>query len=242
MRRNQLQELLQQDQEPFHLQDYINDRRQRLHSRRQNHNSSNKPGSNFTTKLCKKACFISIGSSPDVVESPAIVKTNKNVIFFHVPAKTASMLLEASARIRQPKKIDASKRLGSFLKKLKQSSGAGEKRKKREEEDAGVPLKDILRYDSSTAFIGRTVTLRQNPTFSPEIQEIKIDKNLDFETEFCTSPFHFILHNDSYNNNNHQPPNSSSSDSRSIAETEVCRSLLCFYSVPLLHFFQVNCR
>ncbi|CAM8933217.1 unnamed protein product [Rhodiola kirilowii] len=213
--RNQLHELLQEDQEPFKLQDYIADRRQRLHSRRfKSTSASLRHSSKFTTKLCKNGCFFAGSDSPDVTKSPA-----ENFILLHVPARTAAMLLEASARIRNPNKSESKRTFGSFLKKLKQSSSDGEKREKNE---VGVLVKDILRRDSSTAFIERSVTLRENPTFSPAIPAINCDKSLeidDFETEFLDSPFRFVLHNDPYD---YQTTNSSSpvDDSPSCAETE----------------------
>uniref|UniRef100_A0A7N0UUG3 DUF4378 domain-containing protein n=1 Tax=Kalanchoe fedtschenkoi TaxID=63787 RepID=A0A7N0UUG3_KALFE len=190
--RSQLQQLLQEDQEPFHLQDYIADRRRRLFPRRPNKPThlTTRPNSNLTANLCKSACFFTAADSPNVAKSPALPH---DAVLLHVPARTAEMLLEAAARIWKRKKSDGRGlgMFGSILRKLKHSG-------KRDKSEVGVLVKDILRLDSSTAFIQRSVALRENPTFSPDIPEpccCLRDQNLDFVTEFHDSPFQFVLRN-----------------------------------------------
>ncbi|KAK2970577.1 hypothetical protein RJ640_030950 [Escallonia rubra] len=148
MARQHLHELLKEDQEPFQLKSYIDDRRLQL---------KNKPTTRPTTlqvkkrksiveasastsnrSVCKQACFsFSFHDSPDVRRSPLInfspVKSpskSPNTVFLHIPARTASLLLEAAMRIQKQQSSTCSSKpkstknvgfglLGSLLRKLR---------------------------------------------------------------------------------------------------------------------------
>ncbi|MED6193473.1 hypothetical protein PIB30_019769 [Stylosanthes scabra] len=111
-----LHELLSQDQEPFLLTNYISHKQNQLTI-----HSSHKPRTLKTSTLfpihhlCKNAlCFNSSSSSaptttPDFTKSPLFrispcsaraSSSPPNAIFLHVPARTASILLEAAIRIQ----------------------------------------------------------------------------------------------------------------------------------------------
>ncbi|KDP42695.1 hypothetical protein JCGZ_23635 [Jatropha curcas] len=129
-----LQELLQEDQEPFLLKNYIADRRcqikKPISSRTHLQLKKRKP---ISQNFCKNACFFSVNNSPNLTKSPLFdfqsptkspCKTS-NAIFLHIPAKTASLLLEAALRIQKQSATPKSKNVnngfslfGSLIKKL----------------------------------------------------------------------------------------------------------------------------
>ncbi|GFZ02475.1 hypothetical protein Acr_15g0010830 [Actinidia rufa] len=109
MAHKHLHELLQEDQEPFLLKNYIADKRSQL-------NRPNKPivqKSISKHSIYKKACFFSLQDSPDVWKSPVLNFTatapgksprkspikSPNGVPLHIPARTASLLLDAAMRI-----------------------------------------------------------------------------------------------------------------------------------------------
>ncbi|GMH26330.1 hypothetical protein Nepgr_028173 [Nepenthes gracilis] len=119
--RHFLKEFLQEDQEPFHLNSYIADKRRQLKDRsppaktqtQLQKKKVNKVAS-FPTNFWKHACFLSMHDSPDARNSPlfefwspAVEKIpcrGSNALFLHVPAKTAALLLEAAMRIQKKRK------------------------------------------------------------------------------------------------------------------------------------------
>lgn len=114
-----LRELLRQDQEPFHLHNYIADRRNSHLNKPKNKSTTSKRAS-----LYKQACFTSFQDSPDFLKSPIKKKHSGSVL--NVPPKTAAGLLEAATKIHnqssssKPKNVRfAGLFLGSILRKLK---------------------------------------------------------------------------------------------------------------------------
>ncbi|MED6135706.1 hypothetical protein PIB30_049172 [Stylosanthes scabra] len=107
-----LHELLSEDQEPFLLTNYISDKQNQLTIKK--HSQTLKTSSLFPIHhLCKNAlCFNSSSSAPtttpDFTKSPlfrispcsARASSSPNAMFLHVPARTASILLEAAIRIQ----------------------------------------------------------------------------------------------------------------------------------------------
>ncbi|XP_074276858.1 uncharacterized protein LOC141600513 [Silene latifolia] len=134
MAQKHLKELLQEDQEPFYLKDYIADKKCMLKKQAPKIKTQQiqvkKPKN--TTIFSKNACFFSIQDSPDLRKSPLfdftsspMSKKSPNRVLLHVPAKTASLLLEAAMRIQQksskPKtnvKQSSFGLFGSMLKRL----------------------------------------------------------------------------------------------------------------------------
>lgn len=120
-----LRELLRQDQEPFHVHNYIADKRNSHLNKPKN--KPVKPPTKSTTwkraSLYKQACFTSFQDSPDFLKSPLKKKHSGTVL--HVPAKTAAGLLEAATKIHnqsssKPKNVRfAGLFFGSILRKLK---------------------------------------------------------------------------------------------------------------------------
>ncbi|KAI6697891.1 hypothetical protein NL676_018010 [Syzygium grande] len=102
MAEKHLHELLREDQEPFHIQNYISGRRKNCLLRSPKKRRPISQNSNFGHSFCRNPCFFA--SSPDPTKSPLFdprtrAPTDKNAIFLHVPAKTAALLLEAALRI-----------------------------------------------------------------------------------------------------------------------------------------------
>ncbi|CAH2074282.1 unnamed protein product [Thlaspi arvense] len=162
-----LKDLLEEDQEPFQLQSYISDRRcqinppapvTHLQVKKRRPISQN---AGLPSRFCRNACFFSLRESPDPKKSPLFElkspNRSQNAVFVNIPARTASILLEAAVRIQKQSSSDASKTrtrnagnafgiFGSVLKKLTQ-------RKKREisgVKDGGrvSSVKDMLRWES----------------------------------------------------------------------------------------------
>ncbi|KAG2262466.1 hypothetical protein Bca52824_069545 [Brassica carinata] len=157
-----LKDLLEEDQEPFQLQSYISDRRCQI----------NPPVTHLQVKkrraICRNAglpsrfrrnaCFFSLRESPDPKKSPLFEpkspNRSQNAMFVNIPARTASMLLEAAVRIQKHSSSDGTKTrtrnagnafglFGSVLKKLTH-------RKKHEISggNEGDRVKDMLTWES----------------------------------------------------------------------------------------------
>ena len=160
-----LKDLLEEDQEPFQLQSYISDRRcqinppaTHLQVKKRRAISQN---AGLPSRFCHNACFFSLRESPDQKKSPLFEpkspNRSKNAVFVNIPARTASMLLEAAVRIQKQSSSEGSKTrtrnagnafgiFGSVLKKLTH-------RKKREisggnDGDRVSSVKDMLRWES----------------------------------------------------------------------------------------------
>uniref|UniRef100_A0A1J3FAM9 DUF4378 domain-containing protein n=1 Tax=Noccaea caerulescens TaxID=107243 RepID=A0A1J3FAM9_NOCCA len=159
-----LKDLLEEDQEPFQLQSYISDRRCQINppvthlqvkKRRPISQTAGLP-----SRFCRNACFFSLRESPDPKKSPLFElkspNRSQNAIFVNIPARTASILLEAAVRIQKQSSEGSKTRtrnagnafgiFGSVLKKLTH-------RKKREissGKDGGrvSSVKDKLRWES----------------------------------------------------------------------------------------------
>lgn len=196
MAQKHLHELLQEDQEPFFLNNYISNKRTQL--KRPSPNTTlqlkkQKPPSPSptTAHFCKNACFLSFQNSPDIRKSPLFefaspVKSprrSSNPIFLHIPAKTASLLLEAALRIQKQSKTKPQYKnslFGSFFKRLTQRS-----RNKRGEiqgdEKTKVSVKDLLRNTKPYYNVSREEENQGSSNGRPS-SGVWSDKSLDMET------------------------------------------------------------
>ncbi|KAK6126314.1 hypothetical protein DH2020_039959 [Rehmannia glutinosa] len=201
-----LHELLKEDQEPFHLKSYISDRRSQLKKsspkptnlqikKRKSNISSEIDSTKRGTNLRNHACFFSFQNySPDVRKSP--------IIDFHVPSKTADLLVEAAMRIQKrsrPKPVGLGL-IGSFLKILKDRS----KNKKRAiggNEFSVLRNCEVKEKETCEGYMEASASTCGN-------EEII---NGDFavrETRFCSSPvspFRFSLHKSASSSGRHTP-------------------------------------
>lgn len=143
MAQKHLHELLEEDQEPFHLNTYIAEKRvnlKRVSPKTHLQVKKRKPISSnsiFPGNFCRNACFTSFHPSPDFRKSPLFEFRSParnspckspNAIFLHIPARTAGLLLEAALKIHKQKSSSKTKkshiknqgfaRFGSVLKKL----------------------------------------------------------------------------------------------------------------------------
>uniref|UniRef100_A0A7N0U9Y5 DUF4378 domain-containing protein n=1 Tax=Kalanchoe fedtschenkoi TaxID=63787 RepID=A0A7N0U9Y5_KALFE len=159
---SQLHDLLQQDQEPFHLRDYIADRRTKLrtpstrHQQQLTTNGGKSSTNHFSVTFCKNTCFSGKHDSPDLTRaSPVLHFPKRPVKLLHIPSRTAALLLEAALRIHKSspaKHVQRSRHdfgfIGSVLKML---SFKTQKRNDRRLETGGVhpPGKNVFQREAS---------------------------------------------------------------------------------------------
>ncbi|KAK6152323.1 hypothetical protein DH2020_014958 [Rehmannia glutinosa] len=198
-----LHELLKEDQEPFHLKSYISDKRSQLKKsspkttnlqikKRKSNISSEIDSTKRGTNLRKHACFFSFQNySPDVRKSP--------IIDFHVPSKTADLLVEAAMRIKNRSKPKAQVKnvglglIGSFLKILKDRS-RNKKRGIGGNEFSVLRNCEVKEKETCEGLNRGDVEASVSTCWTEELDEIV---NGDFavrDMRFCTSPFRFSLH------------------------------------------------
>ncbi|XP_021994744.1 uncharacterized protein LOC110891355 isoform X2 [Helianthus annuus] len=116
MTQKHLHELLKQDQEPFHLKTFIQDRRTLLKPAQKTSIVVKKPkpiieSKSFNTFCINHVCFLSSNDSPGFKTSPFLdfpakeLKSpcNNATMFINIPARTAAMLLDAATRVQKPK-------------------------------------------------------------------------------------------------------------------------------------------
>ncbi|CAI0408066.1 unnamed protein product [Linum tenue] len=181
-------ELLQDDQEPFLLENYIADRRcQIIQTRVQSnhhHSSSNlKKRRPISRNLARSACFLSFAAESPVPKSPLCFPRSPVV---GSPAsalhrsKTASLLLEAALRISQKHQQRSGKArnggiFGSLLRRLTQG-----RRKGGNKIDGGesgrVSVKDVLRWD-----------FNDSPSAGPCSAVWSEGTNADLDLDGCSS-------------------------------------------------------
>ncbi|PSR98495.1 UPF0111 protein like [Actinidia chinensis var. chinensis] len=227
MAHKHLHELLQEDQEPFLLKNYIADRRSQL-------NRPNKPivqKSISKHSIYKKACFFSLQDSPDVWKSPVLnfpatapgksprkspIKS-ANGVLLHIPARTASLLLDAAMRVhKQPsyakhrkthKKNVGIGLLGSIIKRLSEKKPgqkgeiegkSEEKSEKLEENFVALDEKSCMNSRRCSAVWSESNVDLESSSSSRSEESEEIDEygdeereNMDFdfcEKRFCSSP------------------------------------------------------
>ncbi|KAK8542098.1 hypothetical protein V6N13_137337 [Hibiscus sabdariffa] len=203
MAQKHLHELLEEDQEPFILKNYIADRRSQLQKPSPNtHLQINKrkpisQNSNFPSDFCKNACFFSAHDSPDLIKkSPLFEAKTPNTIFLLDSALSLQKLSSSKTKSQNKNSIGTGFGLfGSILKKLTQRN----KNPERETANRGskVSVKDFLKWD---------LTLGKNNVISEERIEEKVmdsgkismshgvlEHSSALDNHFSQSPFHFVL-------------------------------------------------
>ncbi|XP_010490857.1 PREDICTED: uncharacterized protein LOC104768550 [Camelina sativa] len=193
-----LKDLLEEDQEPFQLQSYISDRRCQInppvtHLQVKKRRPISQNAGGLPSRFCRNACFFSLRESPDPKKSPLFELKSPNrtqhAIFVNIPARTASILLEAAVRIQKQSSEGSKTRtrnagnafgiFGSVLKKLTH-------RKKREinnGKDGGrvsSSVKDMLRWESPVV---RKIVTRKSKRKEDENVSSKTHKTAS-ETQF----------------------------------------------------------
>ncbi|MBA0740138.1 hypothetical protein Gogos_013359 [Gossypium gossypioides] len=201
MGQKHLQELLEEDQEPFHLNKYIADRRCQLKKPSpQTHLQLKKPKpisqtSKFPSSFCKNACFFSFHDSPDPRKSPLLgfpsPCKSPNAIFLHIPARTAALLLEAALRIQKhsssiTKHHNGGTGFGFFGSILKRITHRNRNRKREIANDgAKVSVKDILRWDPAVA---KNNLSQKKMSSSTSISEDKSGYEMGFSCSYNGRP------------------------------------------------------
>ncbi|KAI3985107.1 hypothetical protein MKX01_027193 [Papaver californicum] len=149
-----LRQLLDEDQEPFILKNYIDEKRYLLKrsssivpaTRAHLQVKRRKPISEMRRKT---SCFFSFHDSPDVKMSPLFspiksspyrspninnnTNNNNKTLFVHIPSRTAALLLDAALGIQKQSRITNRKRKNLTL----------------DNDEIKVSVKDILRWDSN---------------------------------------------------------------------------------------------
>ncbi|ANM71160.1 histone-lysine N-methyltransferase SETD1B-like protein [Arabidopsis thaliana] len=200
-----LKDLLEEDQEPFQLQSYISDRRCQINAHvthlqvKKRRPISQNAG--LPSRFCRNACFFSLRESPDPKKSPLFElkspNRSQNAIFVNIPARTASILLEAAVRIqKQSSEVSKTRTrnagnafgiFGSVLKKLTN-------RKKREisgGKEAGrvssSSVKDMLRWESPVVRKIVTRKSKRNEEENASSQTHKIASETHFSRRSSSS-------------------------------------------------------
>ncbi|KAA3455191.1 zinc-regulated protein 8-like [Gossypium australe] len=201
MGQKHLQELLEEDQEPFHLNKYIADRRCQLKKPSpQTHLQLKKPKpisqtSKFPSNFCKNTCFFSFHDSPDPRKSPLLgfpsPCKSPNAIFLHIPARTAALLLEAALRIQKhssskTKHHNGGAGFGFFGSILKRITHRNRNRKWEIANDgAKVSVKDILRWDPA---VDKNNLSQKKMSSSTSISEDKSGYEMGFSCSYNGRP------------------------------------------------------
>ncbi|KAJ9181427.1 hypothetical protein P3X46_009559 [Hevea brasiliensis] len=205
MSQKPLHQLLQEDQEPFLLKNYIADKRCQLKKPSPKTHlqiKKRKPISDtayFPHNFCKNACFLSVNNSPDLRKSPLFEFQSPskspckspNAIFLHIPTKTAALLLEAALRIQKQSLSPLSPKaknnngfglFGSLIKRITHRN----KTRTREITSDGVKasVKDIRRWGSSLS--RRKLSNERESKREQEIM-VNIHKKSDCEMGFSCS-------------------------------------------------------
>ncbi|KAK6943995.1 protein of unknown function DUF4378 [Dillenia turbinata] len=215
----QLHQLLKEDQEPFLLKNYIADRQKSL-PKIQIQPKKPKPISqnpNFPNNFCQNPCFFS-STTTDLTKSPLFspAKSNQNnTIFLQIPARTATLLLEAALRVQKTEqKQNKNLRfglIGSILKRLtnrKQSKSKGIDKKQSNEKL--VEVVNVVKVVEKNRRSGRSHRRSSSAGWSESNEDNK-SSSLDLESSssccgrsdsdhfaspekrFCESPFRFNL-------------------------------------------------
>lgn len=184
-----LHELLQEDQEPFVLKNYIAEIRDQfkksppktlIQVKKRKPISQN---SSFPSNFCKNSCFLSFHDSLDPRKSPLFdfsspVKSpcrgqNQNAIFINIPAGTTSLLLDAALRIHKSKQQSKNNGIfGFFLKRLTKKNRNPKREIPGDNEDT-TSVKDILKWDS--AFGSRKSFHQTRKSISPKTASPEIN-------------------------------------------------------------------
>ncbi|XP_024016688.1 uncharacterized protein LOC112090214 [Eutrema salsugineum] len=213
-----LHELLQDDQEPFHLNHYIAELRSQMgHSdlrlkKRKSENAAVLPHGFFS---CESSCFFATHNSPDPrksplfeLRSPAKKKTRDGRVLLHIPARTAAILMEAAARIQKQQSEKANKKarnrgnafgmFGSVLKRL-------------------TSRRAKTRLDNAD---GNAISSERGsePTSSSSRRRERFVEIGD--KCFCESPFHFVLHTTPSSSGHRTPHFTSAATSPARRSTE----------------------
>lgn len=247
--RQLLSELLKEDQEPFQLKSYIEQRRTQLQIKKRNPKILQTPTKR--TNLCKHACFFSFQNSPDIRKSPfhdfySPCKSPKGAVFLHIPAGTAALLSEAAMRIekQKPKPKTQIKNVGfglfgSILKRLKDRN----KSKKR-----AIGEAKLEKPETMEAEIRISCSCNNSRLSSAGWSEYNEEKSMDLETStsscsrsedseiiiscenrFCISPFRFSLQTSPSISGHRTPDFCSPSASPNRHKKQVCLFILALF-------------
>lgn len=226
-KKKHLHELLEDDQEPFHLNHYIADLRSQMGcsdlrvKKRKSDNVATFPPGLFS---CENSCFYAAHKSPDPrrsplfeLRSPGKKKTRDGRVFLQIPARTAAILLDAAARIQKQQSEKA-----KTNKARTRGNGFGM---------FGSVLKLLTNRKPKPCLDntdGNAISLERGsePTSSSSSRRecfVEIGDNC-----FCESPFHFVLQTTPSSSGHRTPHFTSTATSPARRSTEVCLNLSFF--------------
>ncbi|KAI5425562.1 uncharacterized protein LOC127125681 [Lathyrus oleraceus] len=207
MSQKYLHQLLEEDQEPFLLKNYISDRRNQLKITTINKIQNSNSTFNFNINPCKNnaSCFFSFPETPDFRKSPLFELTSP-VKSPCKSSRTAALLLEAALRIQKHSSSLSSSSsssssnhktktkgfglFGSLFKRIKQRN----QNRKREIETKNVFVKDILsskKFESQK--INKGKPLETETSCSGYSERIIHEGCTCYQSSFSESPFRFVL-------------------------------------------------
>ncbi|KAJ0258953.1 Uncharacterized protein HA466_0076620 [Hirschfeldia incana] len=216
-----LHELLEDDQEPFHLNHYISDLRSQMGrsalrvKKRKSENATVLPPGFFS---CERSCFFAThNNSPDPrksplfeLRSPANKKSRDGRVFLQIPARTAAILLEAAARI-QKQQVEKADKTNNRARNRGNAFGMLGTVLKRLTNRKAKPCLDNA--DGNTVLSDRG----SEPTSVSRRRERLVEVD---EKCFCESPFHFVLHTTPSTSGHRTPHFTSTATSPARCSTE----------------------
>ncbi|PPS10374.1 hypothetical protein GOBAR_AA10268 [Gossypium barbadense] len=211
MARKHLHELLQEDQEPFLLKNYIADRRCQLKkSPPKTHLQLHKPKpisqiSNFPLNFCKKACLFSFHDSPDLNKSPFFQPKTPNTKNTNGTAfgLFGSILKRLTHRTKNPKPETATKGSKVSVKDILRWDPTVSKNNVMSEDKCGsisytgTPTSDV--WSQSNEEMDMDTSCSSSP--SGDFEEVLISNEVvgnnstfaSFDKHFSQSPLRFVL-------------------------------------------------
>ncbi|CAN6825069.1 unnamed protein product [Brassica oleracea] len=220
-KKKHLHELLEDDQEPFHLNHYISELRSqmgcsalRVKKRKSEHATVLPPG--FFS--CERSCFFAThNNSPDPrksplfeLRSPANKKSRDGRVFLQIPTRTAAILLEAAARI-QKQQVEKADNTNNRARNLGNGFGMFGSVLKRLTNRKAKPC--LHSADGNAVSSERGSEQTSSSTRRERLVEVD-DKC------FCESPFHFVLHTTPSTSGNRTPHFTSTATSPARRSTE----------------------
>ncbi|XP_010513024.1 PREDICTED: uncharacterized protein LOC104788965 [Camelina sativa] len=222
-KKKHLHELLEDDQEPFHLNHYISDLRSqmgcsdlRVKKRKSDNNVATFPPPGLFS--CESSCFFAAHKSPDPrksplfeLRSPGKKKTRDGRVFLQIPARTAAILLDAAARIQKQQSEKAkttnkartrgNRMFGSVLKLLTNRK----------------PKPRLDNADENAISLERG----SEPTSSSSSSSSRRERFVEIGDKcFCDSPFHFVLQTSPSSSGHRTPHFTSTATSPARRSTE----------------------
>ncbi|XP_051149044.1 uncharacterized protein LOC127263839 [Andrographis paniculata] len=224
-----LHQLLDEEQEPFHLKSYIARRKSQF-------GKHSPPASGLQLRKRRRSsfCFFPFHQSPDVdFQSPADMIPCKSPVFLRVPPPTAALLANAAVRIQnqQGKVRFGILGFGAFLKKLKDGNNKQKQKRRAVKGETSKVLEASRNFEVESmngqcsssptpSSSDRTPKLCSPPVSSPHRLEKQEPTNSDNEAEEHRSPVSVLDPIFDEHDDNHRSSSSSSSSYANVQKVK----------------------